>query len=65
MKKGTLLKAKWDGAIHKIISIENDVVTYECQSYRNNHNDSSDKYIDGLFRDKMEVMEKEFTIVSL
>ena len=60
IKIGQKIKAKWDGAISEIVAIENDIVTYKCYSYKNQHLSSDDNYNDGLFRDTKEIILKDF-----
>ncbi len=51
---GKLIKAKWDGQTSKIIYIENNIVTYECLSYKNKHS------INGYFQNTFEIIKQHF-----
>ena len=63
IKVGQKIKAKWDGAISEIVSIENNIVTYKCYSYENKHLSSDDNNNDGLFRDTKEVILNDFRFI--
>jgi hypothetical protein len=63
LKVGQEIKAKWDGAISVIVKIEKGIVTYDCRSYKNQHNDSEDKNTDGLFRDTEFVINEHFYLL--
>lgn len=54
IKVGFVMRANWNGAIHEIIKIENNIVVYDWKA------DTCKSSDDGYYRDTIDVVLREF-----
>ncbi len=57
VKAGLIMRANWNGAIHEIIRVENDIVVYDWKS------EPSVNYTDGYYRDTIDVVLQCFKVI--